>query len=66
MRRRDVSDLAAGTVAPVHDPEGRPHPDEWVITGTGLRQRCDLVPTLESDEAGPIPVRVSEADSETC
>jgi hypothetical protein len=47
-------------------PKDDPTPDEWVITGTGLRQRCDLVPTLESDETGPIPVSVSEADTETC
>lgn len=47
-------------------PKNDPIPDEWVITGTGLRQRCNLVPTLESDETGPIPARVSEADTEAC
>ncbi|MGB8650730.1 MAG: hypothetical protein WCD35_08720 [Mycobacteriales bacterium] len=47
-------------------PKDDPTPDEWAITGTGLRLRCDLVPTLGSDETGPINVRVSEADTETC
>ena len=41
-------------------------PDEWVITGIGSRPRCNLVPTLEPDETGPIDLGVSDADPRTC
>jgi hypothetical protein len=47
-------------------PKNDPTPDEWIITGTGLPLRCDLVPTWGSDEIGPMKVGVSEADAETC
>jgi hypothetical protein len=47
-------------------PKDDPTPDEWVITGIGSRLRCNLVPTLQPDETGPIDVRVSDADPRVC
>jgi hypothetical protein len=69
--KQDCTGATPLTLAPGHThryraPKDDPTPDEFVVTGPGGGKRCALVPSLGSDESGPLDLSVSDADTETC